>query len=90
MKLKEIAQKWAFLNKEIVEITNEDIVAKAIKAYEIKLKPFSDNPFYLYNNSLNYFEKAEAAERKFEFIIRFEFIRGDNTLDFVTFSLKLL
>lgn len=70
MKLKEIAQKWDCLNKEIVEITNEDIVAKGIKAYEIKLKPFSDNPFYLYNNLLNYFEKAKAAERTFEFITR--------------------
>ncbi|MFQ6583345.1 hypothetical protein [Priestia megaterium] len=70
MKLKEIAQKWDCLNKEIVEITNEDIVAKGIKAYEIKFKPFSDNPFYLYNNLLNYFEKTKASERTFEFITR--------------------
>lgn len=70
MKLKDIAKRWDYLNKEKIEITNEDIVAKAIKAYETKFEPFSDDPFYLYNNFLNYYEKSEAAERIFEFFMR--------------------
>jgi hypothetical protein len=66
LKLKEIAQKWDSLNREVIEVANEDIVAKGLKAYMAKYGPVEDESLFLYKHYVKHFDQRVAAEKSLE------------------------
>lgn len=70
LSLKQIASKWNDEYEEGNPIINEDIVSKRIKGFEKTYGPLSKNTLYYFYNMLQYFNKTEAAERTFEFIMK--------------------